>query len=105
MTNGMLAAGKTLVAESGEKLKVAELFGSGGQGEVYRVQTPTGDRAVKWYYPQLADARQRTILGSSRLARMLISVTNCRRPCSLALNSERRSLSATGRRESNSSAA
>nr|WP_219692391.1 protein kinase [Streptomyces anatolicus] len=62
MVNGMLAAGKTLVAESGEKLKVAELFGSGGQGEVYRVMTPTGDRAVKWYYPQLADARQRDIL-------------------------------------------
>ncbi|MCF3123206.1 MULTISPECIES: serine/threonine-protein kinase [Streptomyces] len=62
MVNGMLAAGKTLVAESGEKLKVAELFGSGGQGEVYRVTSPTGDQAVKWYYPQLADARQREIL-------------------------------------------
>ncbi|GAA1895799.1 hypothetical protein GCM10009837_17210 [Streptomyces durmitorensis] len=62
MVNGMLAAGKTLVAESGEKVTVAELFGSGGQGEVYRVTTPQGDRALKWYYPQLADARQRQIL-------------------------------------------
>lgn len=62
MVNGMLAAGTTLVAESGEKVTVAELFGSGGQGEVYRVTSPQGDRAVKWYYPQLADARQRQIL-------------------------------------------
>lgn len=62
MVNGMLAAGQTLVTEEGEKVKVAEMFGSGGQGEVYRVKTRKGDRAVKWYYPQLADGRQRQIL-------------------------------------------
>ncbi|MER7411291.1 protein phosphatase 2C domain-containing protein [Streptomyces cacaoi] len=62
MVNGMLEAGQILMAESGEQVKVAELFGSGGQGEVYRVETPDGDRALKWYYPQLADDRQRQIL-------------------------------------------
>lgn len=62
MVNGMLAAGQTLVTEEGEKVTVAELFGSGGQGEVYRVRTRNGDRAAKWYYPQLADTRQRRIL-------------------------------------------
>ncbi|MGJ5799695.1 protein kinase domain-containing protein [Streptomyces europaeiscabiei] len=62
MVNGMLAAGQILVTEEGEEVKVAEPFGSGGQGEVYRVLTPQGDRALKWYYPQLADGRQREIL-------------------------------------------
>ncbi|GAB2869152.1 hypothetical protein GCM10027074_41040 [Streptomyces deserti] len=62
MVNGMLAPGQTLVTEEGEKVKVAEMFGSGGQGEVYRVRTRKGDRALKWYYPQLADGRQRQIL-------------------------------------------
>ncbi|MDT0438458.1 MULTISPECIES: serine/threonine protein kinase [Streptomyces] len=62
MVNGMLAPGQTLVTEEGERVKVAEMFGSGGQGEVYRVHTRKGDRALKWYYPQLADARQRQIL-------------------------------------------
>ncbi|MFJ2815949.1 protein kinase [Streptomyces sp. NPDC091279] len=62
MVNGMLASGLTLVTEEGERIKVAEMFGSGGQGEVYRVHTRKGDRALKWYYPQLADARQRQIL-------------------------------------------
>ncbi|WP_406441604.1 protein kinase [Streptomyces sp. NBC_01613] len=62
MVNGMLAPGQTLVTEEGEKLKVADMFGSGGQGEVYRVRTRKGERALKWYYPQLADGRQRQIL-------------------------------------------
>lgn len=60
--NGMLQARQTLVTESGDKVTVKEIFGSGGQGEVYRVSTPQGDRALKWYYPQLADDRQRHIL-------------------------------------------
>ncbi|WP_344530919.1 serine/threonine-protein kinase [Streptomyces albiaxialis] len=58
----MLKAGQILEAESLGKVTVEELFGSGGQGEVYRVSTERGDRAVKWYYPQLADGRQRQIL-------------------------------------------
>jgi DNA-binding helix-hairpin-helix protein with protein kinase domain len=62
MVNGMLAPGQTLVTEEGERVKVADMFGSGGQGEVYRVKTRKGDRALKWYYPQLADGRQRQIL-------------------------------------------
>lgn len=60
--NGMLAAGQSLVTESGENITVAELFGSGGQGEVYRVHTPSGDQALKWYHPQLADSQQHRIL-------------------------------------------
>jgi DNA-binding helix-hairpin-helix protein with protein kinase domain len=60
--NGNLEAGQTLTTESGEKVKVVELFGSGGQGEVYRVRTPHGERALKWYYPALANSLQREIL-------------------------------------------
>lgn len=60
--NGMLKAGQVLEAESLGRVTIKELFGSGGQGEVYRVTTQQGDHAVKWYYPGLADARQRHIL-------------------------------------------
>jgi len=62
--NGMLDAGRTLATETGEKITVERLYGSGGQGEVYRVRTPHGPRALKWYYPQLAETLQRRILES-----------------------------------------
>lgn len=60
--NGMLRHGQKLVTESGDRITVKDQFGFGGQGEVYRVTTREGDRALKWYYPQLADVRQRRII-------------------------------------------
>ena len=60
--NGMLAQGRKLVTEQGHEITVGTLFGHGGQGEVYQAHTPQGERALKWYYPQLADERQRRIL-------------------------------------------
>lgn len=61
--NGMLGAGQVLATESGDdKVTVEALLGHGGQGEVYRVRTRAGSYALKWYYPQLADARQRAVL-------------------------------------------
>ncbi|MGW5349466.1 protein kinase domain-containing protein [Streptomyces sp. NPDC004031] len=62
MSNGMLASGAALRAESGLAVSVREMLGSGGQGEVYRVSTPSGDRALKWYYPGLATGAQRAIV-------------------------------------------
>jgi DNA-binding helix-hairpin-helix protein with protein kinase domain len=62
MTNGMLPLGAALRAESGLAVTVGDLLGSGGQGEVYRVATPAGDRALKWYYPALATEAQRRIV-------------------------------------------
>lgn len=51
-----------------------------------------------------AQCRHRTMCGSSRLARMLISLTNCRRPCGVWASSACSSLMATRRRVSCSSA-
>lgn len=60
--NGNLSIGQALITPKGVPLRVEELFGSGGQGEVYRVSTPRGDRAVKWYYPNMATPDQREII-------------------------------------------
>jgi DNA-binding helix-hairpin-helix protein with protein kinase domain len=59
----MLPVGHRLVTERGTEIRVAGLFGYGGQGEVYRVTSDKGERALKWYYPHVvADGRQRAIL-------------------------------------------
>lgn len=60
--NGQLSIGQVLTTPKGVQLRIEELFGSGGQGEVYRVSTPHGDHAVKWYYPHMATAVQREII-------------------------------------------
>ncbi|MDT0266663.1 protein kinase [Streptomyces sp. DSM 44915] len=59
---GMLSAGTTLRTERGEEITVRGLLGSGGQGEVYEVTTAAGPQALKWYFPQLADAQRWRIL-------------------------------------------
>jgi DNA-binding helix-hairpin-helix protein with protein kinase domain len=61
-TYGMLGAGTRLTTERGEEITVRALLGSGGQGEVYEVATPGGGQALKWYFPQLADAQRWRIL-------------------------------------------
>ncbi|MEV0223551.1 protein kinase [Streptomyces sp. NPDC050704] len=62
MTNGMLPTGTTLTAEDGWGVTVVDLLGSGGQGEVYHVRTPAGERALKWYYPGCATDQQLQIV-------------------------------------------
>ena len=60
--NGLLPKGHVLTTPGGAKLRVEETFGSGAQGEVYRVSTDRGDRAVKWYHPNMATRDQRDII-------------------------------------------
>ncbi|WP_329544366.1 protein kinase [Streptomyces sp. NBC_01356] len=62
MTNGMLPTGTTLTDEDGAGVMIVGLLGSGGQGEVYRVRTPAGERALKWYYPGCATDQQLQIV-------------------------------------------
>ncbi|MDX3521323.1 protein kinase domain-containing protein [Streptomyces scabiei] len=64
----MLAMGDTLRTSRDTVVTVAELIGSGGQGEVYRVVTAAGDKALKWYYPAMATEEQRSVV------RRLISI-------------------------------
>ncbi|MEV6573770.1 protein kinase [Streptomyces sp. NPDC051577] len=60
--SGMLDSGTLLTTDSGIALEVFDLLGSGGQGEVYRVRTPAGDQALKWYYPSCATPEQQAIV-------------------------------------------
>ncbi|WP_030665064.1 protein kinase [Streptomyces rimosus] len=60
--SGMLDDGQRLTADDGEEIEVVKLIASGGQGEVYRVRTSGGDRALKWYYPPCATPEQRSIV-------------------------------------------
>ncbi|GHC58237.1 protein kinase domain-containing protein [Streptomyces cinnamoneus] len=60
--SGMLDTGTRLTTEDGVELQVAGLLGTGGQGEVYRVRTAAGDRALKWYYPACATPEQEDIV-------------------------------------------
>ncbi|WP_329168141.1 protein kinase [Streptomyces sp. NBC_01387] len=59
---GMLDNDTLLASDSGEEVRVTGMLGAGGQGEVYRVQTPGGDKALKWYYPACATPEQRAIV-------------------------------------------
>ncbi len=60
--SGMLDSGTRLAAENGDEVEVIDMLGAGGQGEVYRVRTPGGDKALKWYYPTCATAEQEAIV-------------------------------------------
>lgn len=59
---GMLDSGTPLTTDTGERIEVGGMLGAGGQGEVYRVRTPGGDRALKWYYPACATPEQRDVV-------------------------------------------
>lgn len=47
---GMLDGGTHLTDDGGGSVRVIDMLGAGGQGEVYRVETASGERALKWYH-------------------------------------------------------
>ena len=59
--NGILKNGTTLNLQ-GENVKIIELLGSGGQGEVYKVQYKGKDYALKWYFSDSATSEQKKII-------------------------------------------
>ncbi|CAL9397526.1 hypothetical protein SUDANB145_01394 [Streptomyces sp. enrichment culture] len=60
--SGMLDGGTRLATENGDEVEILALLGAGGQGEVYRVATWTGEKALKWYYPTSATPQQEAIV-------------------------------------------
>lgn len=58
----LLRDGQKLTAVPGGKITVSDKLGSGGQGTVYRVNTSSGDRALKWYFRSAATPTQREII-------------------------------------------
>lgn len=60
--NGMFASGHTTTDARGGTLTVLDFLGGGGQGEVYRVRTDAGERALKWYFPSTDGVLQRRIV-------------------------------------------
>lgn len=46
---GLLQEGEILQTVGGELVKVGKMLGSGGQGEVYKVQYKGQEKALKWY--------------------------------------------------------
>lgn len=59
---GQLKSGTFLISESGNKYKVVNLLGAGGQGEVYDVECDGKHFALKWYFKGSATSRQKKIL-------------------------------------------
>ena len=59
---GPLTDGEVLRALPSEDITVLSFIGAGGQGEVYRVRTAGGEKALKWYFRETATHEQRVIL-------------------------------------------
>ena len=62
MLQGMLKKGTKLNGLNGIEYSVKEMLGSGGQGEVYKIDSPSGEKALKWYYKQSASSSQKCII-------------------------------------------
>lgn len=62
---GQLKNGTILTSESGNKYKVVNLLGAGGQGEVYDVECDGKHYALKWYFKGSATTRQKKLLEES----------------------------------------
>lgn len=60
--DGQLKIGTILCSESGSQYKVNQLLGSGGQGEVYQVESGGKTYALKWYFKHMATLNQKAIL-------------------------------------------
>jgi eukaryotic-like serine/threonine-protein kinase len=59
----LFVPGRTVRTEStGLECEVRDFLGGGGQGEVYAVQLSGSAFALKWYYPQVATAKQRALI-------------------------------------------
>lgn len=57
---GTFKSGDTLSSLTTKKnIRVIELLGAGGQGEVYRVSSENGEWALKWYFEHTASDEQR----------------------------------------------
>lgn len=61
--NQLLRIGQLIKSETAScNLQVVDCLGAGGQGEVYKVTSPHGDLALKWYYPEMATLEQEQAL-------------------------------------------
>jgi len=58
----MLKPNETLELSGGGRCSVRRLLGSGGQGEVYEVESDSVLYALKWYYPRNATKKQMAAL-------------------------------------------
>jgi DNA-binding helix-hairpin-helix protein with protein kinase domain len=54
----LLKAGQTIQTDTGSTCQVERFLGSGGQGEVYRVNWSGQPFALKWYFPHMATSTQ-----------------------------------------------
>ncbi len=60
MLDGMLKSGQKMVSDhSGITYTVEKMLGSGGQGEVYIIDSPNGKKALKWYYKATSTSDQK----------------------------------------------
>lgn len=59
---GELKTGTNLISESGTRYTVKTMLGSGGQGEVYDVESGGKHYALKWYFKGNATTRQKEML-------------------------------------------
>ena len=62
MLDGILKPGTKLLSEKGISYTVRNMLGSGGQGEVYQIEGPNGQMALKWYYKQTSTPDQKKII-------------------------------------------
>ncbi len=58
---GVFKVGDVVEASSSKtSVKILELLGSGGQGEVYRVKHQSSELALKWYFDHTATQSQKS---------------------------------------------
>ncbi len=60
--NELLSPNQVVKSGTGQPCKVIKFLGSGGQGEVYKVDWGGSEFALKWYYQQNATPEQREML-------------------------------------------
>lgn len=58
----LLKKGQTVELSTGNNCTVKDFFGSGTQGEVYKVESGSDTYALKWYFPASATAEQKSII-------------------------------------------